>query len=612
MSQRKYDESDITGFLRDLEKIQAKPSMYIGPTDQEGIFTILRECMDNAVDEARAGRNALVSVIHDKGSFWVQDEGVGIPVGMHAKMKINTLTHVLTNLQSSGKMKVGGAYKSSIGTHGVGIKATNATSKLFEVWTYREANGGWHHTKFENGVEISRVKKSDPPKVPGFSKPKLGTVIHFTPSERFFKKHKIELKRVAEWARITSYMNAGLTIKLASGDKTKVWKEKDGIKAYLTHRVEELKATPLSKKFIFHNSETLEMALSFADVEGCQVEFFTNTVRNVEEGVHADDMYKAMYDSLKPYTGKLKFNPTDVRDGLIGLLNYKIDAPTFNGQVKEKLVDDRVKGACYTECLACFKKFWTDNSTLAKDVVKRAADLRSKTADFLKDKKLIKNVNAAKKNLSTKLAQVVGSAPVEKRELYIVEGDSAGGGMKRARNKSFQAVYPSKGKPLNPIDTAKEKVNNNEEIVGLLAALGIDLNSKNPTSTLKYGKIICLADPDVDGCHINCLFLAILWKYTPNLVKQGHVYSVRSPLFKCRYKDTVYFGMTKESIYKQTGSTKVDITYLKGWGECNEEDLKIVLDPGVRRLIQISTQDGREFNQLMGANPEYRKKFLGV
>jgi DNA gyrase/topoisomerase IV subunit B len=623
---REYTADSITGFTRDLEKIQAKPTLYIGPTDNAGVFTLLRECLDNAVDEARAGRNDFIYVVVEslQGPFIVGDKGVGIPVAKHKKMKISTLTHVLTNLQSSGKMKVGGAYKSAVGTHGVGIKATNALSSQFEVWTYRdnkkEGEKGWYYTKFERGVEKVPVKKSSGPgKV---MKADAGTVIKFTPDPKVFGKHKLEMKQLVQWAKMTAYMNAGLQIRIAYNGSTKDFKSKDGIKAYLKDRIEALKATPFSKKHIFHNSETLELALSFTDVEGSQVEFFTNTVRNVEEGVHADDVYKALFDSLKPYVkvkkgkdSKFPFTPTDLRDGLLGIVNYKIDAPQFDSQTKEKLVDQRVKGACYEEAHKVFVQFWKDNKSLAKDLIVRATELRNKTSDFLKDKKLVKNVKAATKGISAKLAGIVGNAPVEKRELFLVEGDSAGGGLKRARDKSFQAVFPLKGKPLNVMEAQKDKVNSNKEIVGILAALGVQLDGKN-AGAIKYGKIICFADPDVDGMHINTLLLSTLYKYTPNLFKNGNVYVIKSPLFKAKYKDKVYFGMTKEELYEQTGSKKIDITYLKGWGEVSEVDLiPVALDPSSRKLYRVVPSDkagSKEFELLMGKNPTYRKQLLGV
>lgn len=631
---RKYDESHITGFKRDLEKVRAKPTLYIGPTDAAGVFTVLRECMDNAVDEARAGRNDHIHVtIEPDGSFWIRDRGVGIPVKKHKVMGVSTLTHVLSNLQSSGKMATDGAYKSAIGTHGVGIKASNALAEFFEVWTFRKDSGGWHYTKFERGKEKVAVVKKKPK-----GKEKPGTVIHFKPDDKIFGKAKLSISAVQTWMEMTSYMNAGLELSLTYKGKTKTWKSKHGIKSYLDKRIEDLKATPMSKKFVFHTSATMELAMSFTDVEGSQVEFFTNTVRNVEGGVHEDDVNRALYNALKAVAeakgkGKTKpapksargkkkkqsskstFNPTDVRDGLLGIVNYKIDAPQFDSQTKEKLVDQRVKGACYEEAFELFSKFFADNAKLAKDLIARATLLRSKTDSFLKDKKLVKNVNAAKKSMNAKLAPIKGSAPWNERELFIVEGDSAGGSAKAARDPTFQAVYPLKGKPLNVMETAQDKINKNTEIAGLLAAIGVDTEGKpGKKKDPLYGKIILLADADVDGSHINTLLLGVKYKFVRQLIEDGYVYTVRSPLYKGNKGTDVFFGMTKDEVWKKAGS-KIDITYLKGWGEVSPEDLGVALDPALRTLIKIkpSSKSGNaEFEQLLGKKPAFRKKLLGV
>lgn len=632
---RKYDESHITGFKRDLEKVRAKPTLYIGPTDDAGIFTVLRECMDNAVDEARAGRNNHIEVhVEADGSFWIRDRGVGIPVKKHKVMGISTLTHVLSNLQSSGKMQTDGAYKSAIGTHGVGIKASNALAEFFEVWTYRDDSGGWHYTRFEAGKEKVAVTKKKPK-----GSEKKGTIIHFKPDAKIFGKSKLRISQVATWMEMTSYMNAGLELILHYKGKTKKWKAKNGIKSYLDKRIEELNATPMSKKFVFHNTNTMEVVLSFTDVEGSQVEFFTNTVRNVEGGVHEDDVYKALYDSLKAITGgtekakkaakakKTKsrrsrtkassgpqFTSADVRDGLLGIVNYKIDAPQFDSQTKEKLVDERVKGACYAEALKMFTDFFAVNAKLAKDLIARATLLRAKTASFLKDKKLVKNINAARKGMNAKLAGIKGNCPVNERELFLVEGDSAGGSAKQARDPSFQAVYPLKGKPLNVMETAQDKINNNDEIAGVLAAICVDTSGKAKKPEPMYGKIILLADADVDGSHINTLLMGVKYKFARNLIEDGHVYTVRSPLYKGNKGTEVFFGMTKEEVWEQAGS-KVDITYLKGWGEVSPEDLGIAMDPAKRTLIRIKASDKKgnaEFERLLGKKPEFRKQLLGV
>lgn len=613
-----YTEDDITGFTRDLEKIQAKPTMYIGELDQAGINTIIREPCDNGVDEARAGRNNLIHIIVNSkdGSYWVRDEGVGIPVGMHKKMKISTLTHVLTNLQSSGKMS-GDAYKSAIGTHGVGIKATNALSKELEVWTYRKEDGGWHHTKFVQGVEKSKVKKSDAPKLPTKQTPKLGTIMRFVPDERFFGKHKADLNQLRAWCEMTSYMNVGLKIILTIDGKNEEWLSKRGIAEYLEKRLEKLKATPMSKKHVFVNSETLELAIFFADVEGSEMEFFTNTIRNIEEGVHADDMYKALVEALKPHKGKLTYTPTDLKEGLVGVLNYKINAPQFDSQTKEKLVDNRVKGACYEECLKEFNAFFKENKSLAKQIVERAAELRKKTAEFLKDKKLIKKVKGAQKGLAAKLADCSGKTPIEQRELYLVEGDSAGGTAKVARDRTFQATFALKGKPLNVMETTKDKVNGNAEIAGIFAGIGLDLSKANPIDHIQFGKIIFLADPDVDGCHINTLLMTLFWKYLPDLFKQGRIYMLEAPEYMAKHKDKIYFGPTPKHIQKQAGTDKLDIRHIKGWGELDAEDMTpIAFDVNARRMFRILPPRDKngilQFQALMGKKAIYRQKLLGV
>lgn len=418
----KYNEDSVTGYKRDLDKIRARPSLYIGAMDNDGIFTLLRECMDNCVDEARAGRNNLVDIEIQslRGPFIVRDNGAGIPVGKHKVLGISTFEHVLSNLQSSGKINQG-AYTSAIGTHGVGLKGVTALSESFEAHTYRDNQ--WYKIEFAESKIVTNVTKSKAP-----NKQKAGTCFKFTPSKTFFKKSKLDISRLVAWAELTSFMNKGLEIRVTFENKTKVFKSKNGIKDYLTKRLNDLETEPAVPKEIFYTSNNIDMVLTWTDIESSALEFFTNTVRNLEEGVHANDMYKALADSLKPYgNAKDVWTVKDLQDGMVGLFNYKIDAPQFDSQTKEKLVDERVKGVCYTECLKAFSDFWEKNKGMAKSIVGRAALLRKKTADFLKSKKLIKNVKAAKNKLSGKLADVQGNIDREKTEVIIVEGDSAGG-----------------------------------------------------------------------------------------------------------------------------------------------------------------------------------------
>jgi DNA gyrase/topoisomerase IV subunit B len=612
---RKYDESSITYYSSDLEKIRAKPHMYIGPTDGDGVFTLAREALDNSVDEARAGRNEYVALYHDQNDFWVVDQGVGIPVKKHPQAKISTLTHVLTALQSSGKIK-GDAYESAIGTHGVGIKCTNALSSTFEVWTFRKEDGGWHYTKFERGAEKVKVRSDKAPKLPDGTKPKSGTVIHWLPDATVFNSARLNGDRIPIWAELTAYMNPGLKVVYHDGKRPpKEWFSKNGIKDYIAKRLTKLKAEQVGKKFVDYKSKHLELAFMFTDAEGDNMEFFTNTVRNVDRGFHAQSFQKALHDSLKPYRGKLEFTPSDLQEGLVGVLNLKIDGPKFSSQTKEKMVDERGQKPCYEECLKLLEQFWKENKTFAKEVAQRAAELRKKTADFLKDKKLSRSVKKAKNTLAHKLAGIQGNAPVEDRELYLVEGDSAGGSVKLVRNKKTQAVFPLKGKPLNVMEVKKDKVNANPEIATILAAIGINLESAK--GEIGYGKIITMADADRDGLHIATLLAGFFYKFKPDLYKELKIYVLDAPEYVGEMKGgKLVFGESREEVYKKAGK-KIPVQHLKGWGEAPPEWLRIIaLDPDSRKLIQVTwpeSKKGREnFEQMLGKNPLFRKKMLGL
>lgn len=503
MTTNKYDESSITYHKEDTQKIRARPQMYIGPTDSSGIFTVLREALDNAVDEFLAGRNKRVHVFHEvqngKPVFTVADAGVGIPVGLHPKARVSTLTIVLTSLQGGAKMDdKGGAYASSIGTHGVGIKATNALSSKFEVWTYRKDSGGWWYTAFQKGIETTKPKKTTGPRLPFDNTQTNGTVIRFTPDESLFTG-KFQIQDLINWLELTSYMNAGLVLRYTSPKgKTKEYCSKRGVLDYLDKRVLEFNCEILGKP-CFESNTKMDIALAWTNAEGCNVEFFTNTVRNVDGGTHANSMYDALVRSLKPYQGRLTFTSADLREGLIGVFNLKIASPRFSSQTKEKLVDERGKAPCAEECLRIFTAFWAKHKAMAKEVCKRAASLRDATNEFLKSKQLSRKIRDVRKTLPAKLGMAPNCKP-EDRELYLCEGDSAAGPCKRARDKHFQEVWALKGKITNAEREPMSKIVANADIAGILASIGLDPESKsNPMDRLRVGKVIMLADPDVDG-----------------------------------------------------------------------------------------------------------------
>jgi len=448
--------------------IRKKPTPYIGPTDSDGLWTIWREPADNCVDAALRGDNKLVHLIEDKkpGVFWVLDTGSGIPVdddvftNEHGKKEKLSKLYVVTGLTHGGSNF--DSDQISRGTHGIGIKATNAMSKQFVVWTYR--NGKWWCIEYRDAKLYKKPYKTTAPKMPHGIKAKCGTVVMFEPDMSLFHKSaKMQLSRALDWCKLTSYLVKGLEVKLTTAKgKTKTFKTK-GPQEYIENTVAELQVSQTGKPFVFSSKEA-DIAVAFTDADGSDlVQSYTNGLHNKEGGKHLEALHKALYKSLLPFTKagkaaaraekiaekiksgktngkKLKkpkrvkrkesvpFTIKDLCDGLIGMVNYKIAAPQFNNQPKDRLVDDRVMDVAYPQFLKALEDFWSKHKSMAKTIVDRATLLRSKTADFLKDKKLVKNVNSAKKGLLTKLAGVTGKTPIEQRELFIVEGDSAGGG----------------------------------------------------------------------------------------------------------------------------------------------------------------------------------------
>lgn len=629
-SARSYDENNIERFAG-LKGIRKRSNSYIGPNDANGLWTVVREPLDNVVDLALKGHNKLVQLVLEPKSnaYWIVDAGPGFPVAMKVfdnehgqKERLNTL-YVATGLVHSGSN-----FKDeeiSRGVHGIGIKASNAMAKSFSVWTFNK--GKWWSIHYRDATLVKDVAATPPPKIPNLGTPKGGTVVRVEPDMSLFMKGtKFPVQDMLSWFDLTAYLVPGVTCRIVKPDGKMVEiRHPGGPKDYVADKLKKLGAEAKPVMFL-HNSPLLDIAIAFSGAEGDNVTAYTNGLLNKDGGEHIRANVDALMISLRPFWPKARvtaknpkpvapFKADDIREGLVGLVNCKVAAPKFNNQPKDKLIDERVYAKAKEEAALAWSAFWKKHPGLARELVQRAVELRSRTNDFLKDKQLIKKVQGAKKSLSSKLAAIQGNTPVSERELYLVEGDSAGGGLKRIRDRRTQAIFPCRGKPLNPIDTKQSRVNENAEIVDILAALGVNLASESNEPSINYGKVIMLADADVDGKHINTIWQAIIWKYVPHLFHKGCVYSVRSPLYKASHKGKVIFGMTKEECYRQAGTKNIDCTYLKGWGELNDEDLAIAIDPGVRTLIRINPPDRQQaakFLQMMGAKTDYRKAMLGV
>ncbi|MFA5669389.1 MAG: toprim domain-containing protein [Balneolaceae bacterium] len=618
---KNYSAKDVSYFANDIAKIQAKPTMYIGPLNKQGLFNIVREALDNSLDESRAGRNPYIGFVFDskKQEAFIIDEGVGIPVEKHPKAKISTLTHIVTALQSSGKIK-SDAYKNSGGTHGVGITAANALCSEFEVWTFRKKEGGWHHTKFVEGKEKSPVKKVSSSKLP--FKRKSGTIVRMVPNSSFFKKEKLDVNQIHRWAELSSYLNRGIKIGVSiDGSEEKIYHSKEGLPEYVDKKVKEFEAEYFHKKVFTLYSDNVEISIAFTDANGDNIEYYTNSIANIEGGEHQKACVKAFKEAIKTYgNSRMKYSDKDLFDGIVGILNYNIQEPEFDSQTKEKLVDTRVAQACYDTLYEAFREFFMQNRSFTKNWLKRATEIHQRHQGLLKDKKLAAGIKNQKAVLSKKLADVTGKIAPEHCELYLVEGDSAGGSAKKARDIHRQAVFPLKGKPLNVMDAQPEKIINNVEVQTILAAIGVDLSLEVPTSNMPYGKIIIMADADVDGKHINTLLQTVFYKFAPELIEQGRIFVLRGPEYLARYKGKTVFGSSKKSVLKKLGlksedKKRAEIRHIKGWGEMNPEDLAIAGMESTRTLYQLQPMGKKEisnFEALMGKKPAYRKKLLGV
>ena len=612
-----YTEKDISYTKNDLEKIRLSPGMYIGPLDSDGIFNLLREVCDNALDEAKAGRNNLVHVSITDQPITVVDAGVGIPVKKHPQAKISTLTYILTVLQSSGKMK-GNAYKHSIGRHGAGLKAVNALSSMLKVWTYRQDAGGWHVTEFKQGKQTIAVKKCTAPKLPGGKALKSGTMIQFQPDTSMFGKAKLVVKRVLEWAKISAYLNPNVTIKIDHAGKSQVFLSKNGPADYLENKLKQLELTAVGKPIIA-STEAIDIAIAFTESQDCHMDWFTNTVRNADGGHHADSMVKALMASLKPYAGKSKFTVSDLKAGLVGLFNLRMDVPTFSGQTKDKLVDERAKQPCYDEVLSVLTAWWAKNKTQARTIIQRASEYNKAVVDFRQNAKAMRQLKVPKSQkvlLPGKLVQAYGVKPGDK-ELILVEGDSAAGTCKAARFP-HQEVLSLRGKILNAARYSTAKVLESAEVIGILQAIGFNPALKEPTQHLRVGRITLLPDQDVDGRHICSLLLTLLWKYVPSLIKEGRVHTVAAKEFTVEYNGKQVFANSLEEIRKLCdGNLPKNISHIKGWGELEPEHLRVMaFDAKTRRLYRVlppkDAKSAKEFDLVMAEDPTYRKKLLGV
>lgn len=633
-----------------LAGIRVNASMYLGSVDQYGIFKAVFELMDNVADEFMAGRNKLARLHIDKdGSYWVLDQGNGVPQGVkklevhvngkNIVNKVSTMQAIFGELHTSGKYR-SEAYAVSVGTHGIGSKGTNATAEYFDVVTFFE--GQWYAVGFKKGVVTSPVHKlKKAPKGPDGKALTKGTCIHFKPDSKIFSAKSFPVSMAYQWARVMSYLNPGFGVVITTHNTKQTFLSKRGPIEYVETRIAELKCEQLNKTVFEYKTDLADMIVTFTNASDSHISGFTNGLTNKDGGTHVSSAVASMYDGLcaalikagkeklvqvkakakkgEKASKKSVFRADDFKEGLVGLINAKLHKADFSSQDKSKLTDARMGKEYKDLATTAATKFFTDNPKLAVALAERAGRLAALKFNFSKDKKLVSSLNAIrKKGMPIKYVPPNKATKIADREIFLVEGDSAGGIAKEARF-DFQGILPCKGKILNAIKAKGSKALSSEEVVHILAAIGFDAKAEDPYEKLQAGKLIFLADPDPDGWHINTLFLALFYRYLPELFTRGIIHIVRSPEFYAIHDGKVYMAAGQGALRKKMDSAgvpkRVAVNHIKGWGEIDANLLRLLaMDPKTRTLIRIDplTMEDKKFEALMNEDVAARKELMGI
>lgn len=634
-----YGADKIT-VLKGLEAVRKRPAMYIGDVGKRGLHHLVWEVVDNSIDEALAGhcQNIKVSILPD-GGISVEDDGRGIPVDIHKEEKRPALEVVMTVLHAGGKFDKG-SYKVSGGLHGVGVSVVNALSSKCIVEVSR--NNKIHKQTYELGIAKGDLKVTGKTKT-------TGTKTTFYPDFNIFEKHSYEFDTIDERLRELAYLNSGLTIELSDLRTAETAKTKHSYKSGLSGFVKHLDIghTAIIEKPIHVKKEKdevpVEIALRYNDSFNENVISFVNNINTIEGGTHLVGFRSALTRSLnqyatknnifKPVKGKtFSLSGNDVREGLVAVLSVKVQEPQFEGQTKTKLGNGDVKGICDSIIMEGLTDYFEQNPAIAKRIIHKAETAARARAAARKARELVrrKNILDGMSALPGKLADCSEKSP-ELCELFLVEGDSAGGSAKQGRNRRFQAILPLRGKVINAEKARIDKLLNNNEIQTIITALGAGFNDETTDETsegdfnidkLRYHKIVIMTDADVDGSHIRTLLLTFLYRKMPQLFFNGRIYIAQPPLYKLSIGKKFQYAYTEEQkevfitrLKKDNPNKKIDIQRYKGLGEMNPEQLwKTTMDPERRTLLKVSVDDTYEansiFTRLMGEDVEERRKFI--
>ena len=619
----KYDSSNIQ-VLKGLEAVKKRPGMYIGDTDDgSGLHHMVFEVLDNCIDEAMAGYCSDINVIINKnGSVTIEDNGRGIPVDVHKKEGVSAAQLIMTTLHSGGKFD-DNSYKVSGGLHGVGVSVVNALSKKLTLEVHRD--GGEYFQEYSDGKPKAKLKKVKTSK-------KTGTKITFFPSEKIFTSVDFEVERIYKRIQELSFLNAGVAINVEDKKtgKSKKFKNTGGLSSYVTH----LKGRKQIVSEIFECSATendvgVEIAMQWTDSYSENVLCYTNNIPQKDGGTHLAGFRGSLTRVLKSFIKKenAKKTPTDllgedVREGLIAIISVKVPDPKFSSQTKEKLVSSEVEGVVSTIFSKYFNEFLLENPKDAMSIVGKVSEAALAREAARKAREMTRRKGVLEiAGLPGKLADCQEKDPTLS-EIYIVEGDSAGGSAKQGRNRKNQAILPLKGKIINVEKARIDKVLGSAEVGTLIKALGCGIGKEDfDIDNLRYHRIIIMTDADVDGSHIRTLLLTFFYRQMYEIVEKGHVYIALPPLYKItKGKEFVYASdeSEKDNAIKKlskNGTRGLEVQRYKGLGEMNPEQLwTTTMDPINRRMMRVDIKDVQDANEsfeiLMGDDVEPRREFI--
>lgn len=623
-----YDASDIQ-VLEGLEAVRKRPGMYIGSTSARGLHHLVWEIVDNAIDEALAGYcDDIEIIINDDNSVTVKDDGRGIPVGIHKKTGLSTVETVYTVLHAGGKFG-GGGYKVSGGLHGVGASVVNALSSWVEVKVYQD--GKIHQIRFENGGHA--VGKLEV--VGECSIERTGTTVTFKPDPEIFTETTIfEYNTLRDRVRELAFLNKGLRIILCD-DRNETEKKRDefvyegGLREYVQWLNKN--KTPIHSQIIdlegIEEEISIEVALQYNSDYSAHVYSFVNNITTPEGGTHVEGVKRSLTNVINTYARNnniLKekdenLSGDDVQEGITMIISCKHPNPQFEGQTKTKLGNAEVRKIASSIFSDGFERFLLENPEEAKVIIEKSmtaakARVAAKRARELTRRKTALEVSS----LPGKLADC-SSKDATECEIYIVEGDSAGGSAKQGRDSKTQAILPLRGKILNVEKARLDRIFANNEIRSMITAFGTGIGEEFDMSKLRYHKIVIMTDADVDGSHIRILLLTFFFRYFKPLIEQGYIYSACPPLYQIKYGNNVKYVYTedeKEEYIKEIpGNVKPSIQRYKGLGEMNPEQLwETTMDIEHRTLLQITMDDAmmadKVLSDLMGEEVEPRREFI--